>query len=94
MTVERQENPLIVFIATTLNQRSGAGRRTTAVVRACITAGFRVCVVCGPSHDLDAESARDFDLRVIATLGKRIDPWGDLKALLELRELLRDRLQI
>ena len=81
-------SPHLMFLSTTFNRRSGAGRWTYAIVRAAVAAGYRVTVVCGPSHDLPADAS--FALRVVPSLAKPLHPVNDLLAWRALNRLLAE----
>ena len=80
----------ICHISTTFNLRSGSARRTLAIIKGCISEGYRITLICGRANDVESAGISDATVIVIPELVKCINFNLDLRALLLIFSALKD----
>jgi len=77
----------VCHVSTTFNRRSGSGRRTLAIAEHCQRHGVSTTLVFGPDHDM-ADYTGPVPWFVLPSFGKSLRPIRDLRARIELQDLL------
>lgn len=79
----------LCHISTTFNLKSGSARRTSAILRKCVSQQYEVLLIVGRDHDVTEEDLPGVAIYHVPQLVKYVNPWLDILALVRIAKLLK-----